>query len=111
MRRKAREQAAFEREFLAARRARSARRRPARSEYAAWLDAREARLPLSRAERYGTNDHQAAQVVASGGGIERVLEATGLRTRDNLLRLIDPALLKGALDNDAARAAAAEAGS
>ncbi len=38
-----------------------------------------------------------------------MLEATGLGTRDNLLRSIDPAILKRALDNDAARAAAAEA--
>ena len=111
MRRKAKEQAAFERERarLAARRASSAGRRPLRSAYAAWLDARDARLPLSRTDLYSTNDHQAARLIAAGGGIEEVLEATGLRTRDNLLRSIDPAILKRALDNDAARAAAAEA--
>ena len=111
MRRKAKEQAACEHERarLAARRASTAGRRPLRSAYAAWLDARDARLPLSRTDLYSTNDHQAARLIAAGGGIEEVLEATGLRTRDNLLRSIDPAILKRALDNDAARAAAAEA--
>jgi lambda repressor-like predicted transcriptional regulator len=111
VRRKAREQAAFERELLAARRARTANRRSARSAYAAWLDARDARLPLSRSDLYSTNDHLAARVVASGGGIEQVLEATGLRTRDNLLGLIDPALLARALDNDAVCATVVKAAS
>ena len=109
VRRKAKEQLAFERKLLAARSARSANRRPARSDYAAWLDAHDARLPLSRLDLYSTSDHLAARVVASGGGIAQVLEATGLRTHDNLLRLIDPAVLKEALDNDAARAASAGA--
>ena len=111
VRRKAKEQAALERERarLAARPANSAGRRPLRSAYAAWLDARDARLPLSRSDLYSQSDDTAARVVAAGGGIEQVLEATGLRTRDNLLRSIDPAILKRALDNDAARAAAVEA--
>jgi hypothetical protein len=34
-----------------------------------------------------------------------VLEITGLRTHENLLRLIDPAILKHAVKNDAAAAA------
>jgi hypothetical protein len=43
-----------------------------------------------------------------GGGIEALIEATGLRTRENVLRLLDPALLVRAFDNEAAAAAAAE---
>jgi hypothetical protein len=35
-----------------------------------------------------------------------VLEITGLRTSENVLRLIDPQILKQALNNDAAAAAA-----
>jgi len=42
----------------------------------------------------------------SGG--RPVIEATGLRTRENVLRLIDPAILEQALQNDAAPAAATE---
>ncbi len=38
-------------------------------------------------------DHAAEEAVAAGGGIEAVIEATGLRTRENVLNLIDPAIL------------------
>jgi hypothetical protein len=79
-----------------------------RSAYAAWLDERDARLPLSRADLHGRNDELAAQTVAAGAGLQAVLEATGLRTRENVLRLIDPVILVQALDNDVAASALAE---
>lgn len=112
VRRKAREQAALERtqaRHVAAVRAEVARRRPvARSAYEAWLDERDTARPLTRAELHSGSDDIAAAVVAAGGGIEAVVEATGLRTRENVLRLIDPAILDRALTNDDAAAAAAE---
>jgi hypothetical protein len=37
-----------------------------------------------------------------------VLEVTGLRTAENVLRLIDATILKQALENDTAAAAATE---
>ena len=104
MRRKARAQA--ERERARARRARAAereltsRRRRPRSDYEAWLDGHDARRPLTRADLHGQSDKRAARVVADGGGMQAVIEATGLRTLENVVRLIDPAILKRALDND-----------
>jgi len=104
VRRKAREQAGREREQV--RRARAAtrevttRRRRARSDDEAWLDERDARLPLTRADLHSESDEIAARVVAAGGGMQAVIDATGLRTRKNVLGLIDPAILKQALDND-----------
>jgi len=112
VRRQAREQVALERaqaRRAAAARARLARRRPvARSAHAAWLDERDTARPLTRAELHSQSDDTAAAVVASGGGIEAIVEATDLRTRENVLRLIDPAILVRAFANDAAAAAAAE---
>jgi len=66
------------------------------------LDARDQRLPLLRADLHSPNDHAAARAVADGGGLQAVIEATGLRTRKNVLTLIDPAILVRAFDNDAA---------
>jgi len=112
VRRKAKEQLAVEQERtrLAARqRASTAGRRPLRSAYEDWLDARDARPPPSRTDLYSLNDQKAARIVAAGGGIEDLLQTTGLRTHDNLLRSIDPTILKQALDNDTARATATEA--
>jgi hypothetical protein len=103
VRRKAKEQAAFEREQ--ARRGRAARAKIAarcdrpQCRYAVWLDEQDLRRPLTRADLYSQNDRKAARVVAAGG-IEAVIEATGLRTRENLLGLIDPAILKQAVQND-----------
>ncbi len=74
-----------------------------RGGYAAWLDERDARVPLTRADLHSAADKAADRVVAAGGGIEAVIEATGLRMRENVLRLIDPAILKRARQNDAAR--------
>jgi len=39
-------------------------------------------------------------VVDGGGGLEAVVKATGLRTLENVLRLIDPAILEQARQND-----------
>jgi len=41
--------------------------------------------------------------------MKAVIEATGLRTSENVLRLIDPEILKQAVQNDAAPAAATPA--
>jgi len=62
------------------------------------LDARDQRLPLLRADLHSPNDHAAARAVADGGGLQAVIEATGLRTRKNVLTLIDPAILVRAFD-------------
>ncbi len=104
VRRRAKEEAALAREH--ARRAAAPPLR--RSAYEAWLDEHDASLPLTRADLRSRSDELAEQAVASGGGIEAVIEATGLRTRENVLRLIDPAILVRAFDNEAAAAAAAE---
>jgi hypothetical protein len=65
------------------------------------LDANDAPRGLTSAQRYSENDHKAAEVVASGEGAEQVLEATGLRTLENVLRNIDPQIMRAALANDA----------
>jgi hypothetical protein len=72
------------------------------------LDERDTARPLTRAELHSQSDDTAAAVVASGGGIEAIVEATDLRTRENVLRLIDPAILVRAFANDTAAHAAAE---
>jgi len=46
-------------------------------------------------------DELAARVVAAGGGMQDVIDATDLRTRENVLGSIDPAILVHAFDNDA----------
>jgi hypothetical protein len=48
-------------------------------------------------------------VVASGGGLEAIIEATDLRTRENVLGSIDTAILVRAFDNDDAAGAGAGA--
>jgi hypothetical protein len=86
-----------------------ARRRPVvRGAYAAWLDEHDRARPLTRAELHSGSDDIAAAVVASGAGIEAIVEATDLRTRENVLRLIDPAILVHAFANDDEAAAVAE---
>jgi hypothetical protein len=105
VRRKAGEQVAAERgqarRASAALSERTSRRRHARTDYEAWLDEREARAPLTRADLHSQHDVTAAQVVAEGGGIQAVIEATALRTLENVVNLIDPAILRQAYDNDA----------
>ena len=51
-------------------------------------------------------DQEAARVVEAGGGMQAVIEATGLRTLENTLSSICPAILAQAFENDDARAAA-----
>jgi hypothetical protein len=104
VRRRAKEQAALARE-----RARRAAARPLRrSPPEAWLDEHDAQLPLTHADLPSRSDELSEGAVCSGGGIEAVIEATGLRTHENALRLIDPAILVQAFDNEAAAAAFAE---
>jgi lambda repressor-like predicted transcriptional regulator len=91
------QQLAVRRSMLAARRA--ARGRP-RSDEAAWLDERDER-ELTRADRGSGTIDLAAEAVAAGGGLQEVVEATGLRTLANVGRLIDPAILLAASKNDA----------
>jgi transcriptional regulator with XRE-family HTH domain len=78
------------------------------SEHARWLDEQDARRPYTRAELESEADRAAAAAVAAGGGIEAIVEATGFKTRANVLRNINPAILERARENDAARAAAGE---
>jgi hypothetical protein len=110
VRRQAKEQIALERtRRLEATRAlvESADRRQ-RSPYEVWLDNRAARRPLIRTDLRSGNDELAGRVVTEGGGLQEIIEVTGLRTRENVLRLIDPVTLVEALDNEAAARAAAE---
>jgi hypothetical protein len=72
-----------------------------RTDYEAWLDERDARMPWTRADLRNGHDQTAARVVAEGGGIQAVIEATDLRTLENVVNSIDPAILKQAYDNDA----------
>ena len=57
---------------------------------------------LARAAGRHTNrsDDLAAVAVSAGGGLQQLIEATGLHTLKNVLGLIDPAILKQALAND-----------
>jgi hypothetical protein len=108
VRRQAKEQAARARE-QARRLAAAGGARPLRgSAYEGWLDERDVRLPLTRADLRSRSDELAEGAVAAGGGIEAVIEATGLRSRENVLRGIEPAVLVRAFANDDAAAAAAQ---
>jgi hypothetical protein len=113
VRRRAREQVGLERaqaRAAAAARARVARRRGlvAPSPYELFLDERDLARPLTRAELHSQLDEIAASVVASAGGIEAIIEATDLCTRENVLGSIDTAILGRAFDNDDAARAGAE---
>jgi hypothetical protein len=103
VRRKAKAQAATERSQAraAADISHRARRGRPRTAYEEWLDERDSRVPLTRADLHSGHDQTAARVVAEGGGIEAVIEATDLRSLDNVVGLIDPAILTQAYDNDA----------
>jgi hypothetical protein len=79
-----------------------------RGAYAAWLDERDRARPLTRAELHSGSDDIAAAVAASGAGIEAIVEATDLRTRENVYDSIDPAILVHAFANDDEAAAGAE---
>jgi hypothetical protein len=103
VRRKAKVQARAEREQAraVATLAKRTSRRPARTPYEAWLDERDARVPLTRADLHSGHDVTAARVVAQGGGIQAVIDATDLRSLNNVVNLIDPDILSKAYDNDA----------
>jgi hypothetical protein len=62
----------------------------------AWLDTHEAPRVLSSGDRYSANSRRAAEVVAAGGGIAEVMEATGL-SRLNVLQTIDAQIVVRAL--------------
>jgi hypothetical protein len=83
-------------------------RRARRSAYEAWLDEHDTRRPLLRQDLRSRCDELAARAAESGGGIDALIEATGLRTLENLVRSIDPAILVRAYDNDAAVRPSAE---
>jgi len=104
IRRVAKEQAALARVQARSAAVAAAAHRPRRTAYEAWLDEGETRLPLLRADLRSRNDELAERAVEAGGGIEAVIEATGLRTRENVLHAIDPTILVRAFDNDAASA-------
>jgi hypothetical protein len=74
---------------------------PRRTGYRGWLDEHDAPHGLSSRDRFSPNDDLAEAAVEGGGGLEQVIDATGLRTRANVLRNIDPQLIKQALANDA----------
>jgi hypothetical protein len=78
----------------------SGRRRRPRNAYEAWLDERDSAVPLTRRELWSRGDEIAAAVVAEGGGIRAVIEATGSQTLENVVNTIDPEIVKQAYDND-----------
>jgi hypothetical protein len=102
VRRKAKDQVALGRQLAADRaRLKAVPTRRRRSAYETWLDEHEARQPLTRSDLRTRADDRAADAVAAGGGMHAVIDATGLRTRESVLRSIDPTILVRALDNDA----------
>ena len=76
------------------------------SEYANWLEERDAARPLTRRDSWTTNDEIAAGVVVRGGGLAEVMEATRHRDTKNVRRLVDPEILAAADRNDAQAASA-----
>ena len=64
-------------------------------------DEQEAPLLLPRGDLHSGAEHAAARAVLAGGGMQAVIEASGLRSLENVLRLIDPAILARARQNDA----------
>jgi len=79
-----------------------------RGGYAAWLEERDAAVPLPVPTCTAKTTTGPPASFAAGGGMQAVIEATGLRTHENALRLLDAAILAHALDNDAAPASAAD---
>jgi hypothetical protein len=77
-----------------------ARRRPRRSGYEGWLDEHDAPKGGHSRDRYSVNDDSAEAAVAAGGGVEQVINETGLRTRENALRNVDAQIMRRALAND-----------
>jgi hypothetical protein len=100
VRRKAKEQIERERPWLAKAEAYRGSRFPDGSREA-WLDGHDARVPFTRRDLHSQHDATAAGIVAEGGGIQAVIEATELRTHENVASSIDPEILVKAYDNDA----------
>jgi DNA-binding transcriptional MocR family regulator len=69
------------------------------SEYEVWLDQREAPRYLSSKERVSVSYELAEKAVSAGGGVEEVIEATGLRTWQHVYRLISAQVVARALTN------------
>ena len=76
-----------------------ARRRPRRSGYEGWLDERDAPRGLSSRDRFSVSDDLAEAVVAVDGGLEQVIDATGL-SPENALANVDFQLMRRVLAND-----------
>jgi lambda repressor-like predicted transcriptional regulator len=74
-----------------------------RSEFEAWLDQRDEPRGLASTDRMSINDELSAQTVTAGGGVQELIEATGLRTRLNVYQSIDPQIVALALANDGRR--------
>jgi hypothetical protein len=74
------------------------------SDYVDWLNLRDAPRGLSSRQRYSTSDDVAKTAVEAGGGVEQVMQATGLRGLEKVARNIDPQIMGDALANDARRA-------
>jgi AraC-like DNA-binding protein len=74
---------------------------PRRSAFEISLDERDARVRLGSRDVYSANDDVAAKVVAAGGGVEQIIDATPLRGQKNILHNIDRQILERAFDNDA----------
>jgi len=70
------------------------------SSYEALLDEHDAPRGSSSRSRFSQNDHEAEAVVAAGGGVEEVVDKTGLRTPENAFRNIDAQVIVRALAND-----------
>jgi len=95
VRKRAQEDAKHDRELKA-----SPKRQPRRSGYEGWLDEHDAPRGLSSRDRFSVNDDLAETVVAAGGGVEQVIDVTGLRTRENALHSVDAQIMRRALAND-----------
>jgi hypothetical protein len=100
VRRKAKEQIERERPSRAKAEADARSSRPRRSSFEEWLDEHDRRLPFTRRDLHSQHDATAARVVAEGGGIQAVIDATDLRSHENVASSIDPEILVQAYDND-----------
>jgi hypothetical protein len=74
--------------------------RPRRSGIEGWLDERDGPRGLSSRDRFSASDDLAETLVEAGGGLEQVIDVTGLRTRQNALRSVDAQIMRRALAND-----------
>jgi hypothetical protein len=74
--------------------------RPRRPGLLGWLDEHDAPRGLSSRDRFSMSDDLAETVVAAGGGLQQVVDATRLSV-ENALRNIDPQTIRRALANDA----------